>query len=732
MRHVITALAILAAWPGDAQAQIVRPMAGSAVTQGATLVADTIYFPGAGSAVVAEGNVEIFWNGERVQAQRITYDQVYDTLDIEGPITITQTDGTVLTGTAAQLSRDFNAGVIQGARFLIADNLQIAATELNRVDGRYNQLTKAVASTCQVCANNPTPAWQIRAEKIVHDQQERQLYFTNAWFDLAGVPIAYFPKLRIPDPSQTRARGFLLPELRNSTTLGTGIRIPYFLPIGDHSDLLLAPYLSSRTRTLEARYRREFTFGSVALEGAVSRDTLTTHSARAYLFADAQVNLPADFKLLVDLNLVSDADYLLEYGYSDADRLPTRAEITRTRRDEYISVSAQKWRSLRAPEIAHEDTLATTLGLATYERRFFPAGIGGEARFVFDLEGHERQANQAEALALAAACTANSAPECTGRDVIRAGAVANWRRDWIGSQGAVFAIEGQVDTSIYQITQDANFATSVSHVTPTAAVELRLPLTRETASGARHFLEPVMQLAWTDTVGTNVPNDDSQLVDFDEGNLLSLSRFPGSDQIESGWRSTLGLNWSRLGQEGQQYSATLGRVLRLEDLGQFGRASGLDGSVSDWLLASQVKTENLTVTNRSLFDNHFNFAKSETQLAWHSNRLTSGGSYIWVVDDPAEGRTGNTSELNLWSNYQMSDNWVARANGRYDANINEPIDAGLGLTYNTECLRVDFSVSHRFLTSTNVSASTDYGVNVSLNGFGGASGRSSKHCATQG
>ena len=280
----------------------------------ATLIADKISF-GNGDLVIAEGNVEILYDGRRILASKIIYNQAEDDIVIEGPLTVYEIDsGAVLTGAEAELTQDFRTGVIRGARFLLDDRLQIAAAEMNRVDGRYNQLYKAVASSCNICGEGTAPLWRIRAERIAHDQEARQLYFDNAWFEVAGVPIMYFPRLRMPDPTLRRASGFLIPELRNTTALGVGLRFPYFKTMGDHADLRISPYLSTKTRTVEARFRREFTFGSLLVEGAISSDNLTSDKLRAYVFAEGRFRLPKDFKLNVDLRVVSDPSYLLTYG----------------------------------------------------------------------------------------------------------------------------------------------------------------------------------------------------------------------------------------------------------------------------------------------------------------------------------------------------------------------------------------------------------------------------------
>lgn len=703
VRILILVLALLA-WPLAAAAQY------------ATLVADNVTFDGR-DTVIATGNVEILYEGRRLLARRLIYNRTTDRLDLVGPITLIEDEGAVLLADSGQIDGDLKNGILRGARLVLDGQMQLAAVEINRVDGRYNQLYKTVASSCRVCAHDPTPLWQIRARRIVHDQEERQLYFDDASFEVLGLPIAYLPRLRLPDPTVTRYTGFLVPRIKTSTDLGVGLKVPYFITFGKHADLTLTPYASGRTRTLEGRYRQELSFGSILVEGAISKDDLTS-DARSYMFADGRFDLPADFKLNVDIDVVSDTSYLLAYGYSDADRLSSGAEITRTRRDEYISASFQKLRSLRSNEVPIEDTLATLLGRAVYERRMHPGWIGGEARLTFDLEGHERLADSIDP-ALAAACVTAGATECTARDVLRAGASLGWHRDWTFANGMIAGIDTDLSADVYWISQDASYDTELAHVTPTAAVNLRWPFARTTANGSREVIEPMLQIAWTDSIGANVPNEDSRIVEFDDGNLFALNRFPGSDRYERGWRATLGLSWSRFDPRGREYALTVGRVLRAEDMGQFTGASGLDGGSSDWLVSGRMKLDNrLTLANRSLFDDGFNFAKSETRVVWTGKRFSASGSYTWVVADAAEERTDDTSEINFTAAYDLTRHWTATAEGRYDVNTAKATHAGFGLEYSNECLNVDFSVSRRFTSSANVTPTTDYGLKISLNGFG--------------
>ena len=179
----------------------------------ATLVADRVEIQG-DNVLVAEGAVEVLQKGMTLTASRVTFDAANDSLSIEGPIVLTDESGTRILADQAELSADLQNGIMTGARLVLEQQLQLAAAEMQRVGGRYTELGRTVASSCQVCPANPVPIWEIRAQSAVHDRLEQQMYFKGAQLRFFGVPVFYIPRLRMPDPGLDRATGFLRPDYR--------------------------------------------------------------------------------------------------------------------------------------------------------------------------------------------------------------------------------------------------------------------------------------------------------------------------------------------------------------------------------------------------------------------------------------------------------------------------------------------------------------------------------------
>ena len=680
--------------------------AAPATSQSATLLADSVTIQ-SDTTIIASGNVEIFSVDTRLRATRIIYDSVSNTLQIFGPIILTQGDVTVIFADSAELDQDLKNGIMRDARMVLDQQLQLAAAEISRVGGRYTQLYKTIASSCQVCANNPVPLWEIRADTVIHDQQEQLLYFENAQFRIAGVPVFFLPRLRMPDPTLKRARGFLIPGFQLSTQLGAGIRIPYFIPLGDHADVTLAPRISRVSRTLEAQYRQAFRNGRLQFDSAVTSDTLRPDALRAYLFGQGRFQLPRDFELEFDIELTSDAAYLLDYGYSAKDRLDSEISVKRTSQDEFFTASLTNFRSLRGSELAIDDQLPNFQGEVLYEKRFFPKSIGGQGSWSIKLEAHNRQSNVDQ----------------LGRDVTHIGGRLNWGRGTTFANGMVARARAELTADTYRIAQDSTYASYLAFFTPAIEAELRWPLVKTARDGAALVLEPVIHLAWTDFLGANVPNEDSTLVEFDEGNLFSINRYPGEDRYERGLRATAGLKWTRYDPQGWSIGLALGRIYRAQNLGQFSQASGLDGLRSDWLAAGQLKlASNFDVTARMLFQDDLTLTKAETRLGWRTERLSLASTYSRIIPDITENRPDQTTQMTLDASYTIGRNWAAELDWRYDFEAGDATQAGIGLEYSNECVSVDFSLSRRFTSSTSVTPTTDVGFSVSFFGFG-AGGR---------
>lgn len=668
-----------------------------------TLTADNVSYESGSGILSASGHVVVIFEQNKLEADSLTYNRFTGEITANGPLRIEDGNGAVFTATLATLSEDLTSGIIRGARLLLSNRFQIAAAEIRRSSGRFNTLYRTVGSTCTIDLDRPVPIWQIRAERIVHDSTAKRLYFEEARFELFGLPIAFLPRLRMPDPSVQRASGFLYPELISSEIFGYGIKLPYFLTFGDHADATLTPFVTTvGAFLLEGEMRRRFYNGEINIHGAFAVKGSASDSGAGFIESDFSYGLPSGSQLFVDMAVTSDDAFLRRYGYDDADRLVSRAGLRRYRSDRLFEATAIYFQSLRDDEIDGE--VPFVLPEINYRHSWEEPLTGGRLGLNLSTTGLFRQ---------------------VGRDVFRASASADWRKDWnapLGLQATTFA---KIQGDAYRVWDDNAFAENLLfRLTPTIGGDISLPLSKTSKRGALLVLAPVAQFIYTPELAFNdaVPNEDSLQVEFDETNLFGLSRFPGEDMIETGFRANVGVRFRRYDPSGWTLGVDVGKVFRLNPTTQFSTGSGLASDSSDLLAAVRFELPpRYRLISRLLVSPGAGVRRAESELTLDLNRLDLAATYVFLAADVVADSPVDRSEASVAASYLISENWQANMALRRDLLGGENISGEIGVIYSNECIEVAVSLSRRFTTSNNVPPDTNFDVSVKLAGFGGDS-----------
>ncbi|PZX47918.1 LPS-assembly protein [Roseinatronobacter thiooxidans] len=723
--HALCAGVMLGAVGLGPWAQPVLAQTNAQEARFATLVADELRIDGA-DRLVAQGNVEALFGTTRLQARRVVYNRRDGSLQIDGPLVLNDGREVIILADQAEMSDALRRGLIRSARVVFDEQLQIAAHSVERLDGRFTEMNNVIASSCEICAQRRTPLWEIRARRVVHDEMEQQVYFENAQFRMFGLPLAYIPRLRVPDPRLQRASGFLSPRFSIDTGHGVGLRTPYFLVLSQDRDLTLTPFLGSKgTQALEFRYRQAFASGRLEFGGLVARDSIRPGTTRGFGYAEGEFALGRGYTFSFNLIQPTDKRVLDDYDRGAA-RLTSDITLQQVRRDARMRVQLLQFRSMRLNDA--NATLPNQVGQAVLERRMDVPGLGGVAGF--RLEAHVHQRRQALGAAALPAATPSMTTGARPRRIGRLSLDLDWRRDTVLPWGVLGAVGGQVGLDQFSLSDTGGaFPNSATRITPNLMAELRWPLVRSGANAVTHVIEPVAQVIWGRDRLDSLPHEGNRMPELDEGNLFSYDRFASRDSREGGLRANLGISWTRRDADGWSSTLTLGRIWRQRDPGQFASATPLSGAQSDWFIAGSIDTLiGLQLSNRSVFTSDFRLQRTALELDWTSENYTISTSYMRIIDNPFEGRLRSASEWSFDGTRDIDDFWTARVGWRYDIARNRAARAMVGLGYENECLRMAIGIERQFASATSVDDRTSLGLSVDILGLGGNPSRARSRC----
>jgi LPS-assembly protein len=311
--------------------------------------------------------------------------------------------------------------------------------------------------------------------------------------------------------------------------------------------------------------------------------------------------------------------------------------------------------------------------------------------------------------------------------MLRGGGAVDWKATWTLPNGILASGTALALFDVYQVWDNPNLPDGlVAQASPTASMELRWPFVRSEGR-ADHVIEPVVQVVWSDAVTDqdDIPNEDSQIPEFDETNLFSLSRFPGIDRLETGLRANIGVSYTRQDPTGWSMGVTLGQVVRAEADPYL--PEGLADKWSDYVAAVSVDFDwGLTLVNRALFNTSFEFQRNEFAMAYDGERGALRAAYVYLAENdynPLVGPQPQTSEISLDARFRVRPNWELNGLWRDDVASGSNLRAAAGITYGNECAEFELSVSRRYTSSNNVPPSTSIGFNVRLAGIGENSDR---------
>jgi LPS-assembly protein len=695
---------------------IEKPQAAAQPQKKVLLRADTITYDANKNIVSAQGHVEIDYDQRILLADSVTYNQETDTVTADGKISVLAPDGSVAFADHVVLSKGMRDGVLNGFRALIGKDGRLAARRAVK-SGDITYATRAVYSPCKIC-NKPgqrTPTWQVKAGKIVWDEKEHEIYYHDATLEMFGVPVFYSPILSHADPTVKHKSGFLRPQFGSSTTIGSFIRLPYYLALTDSRDMTFAPTFTSRGgQMLQTEYRERWNHGGMWLQasGVYNPDGGVGSQQRNWytsLFGSGRVPLNNLWTAGYDVALTSNDSFLKRYSLSDETNLTSDVFLEAIRNRSRFAMTGYFFQDLRD---GHPSSGQIPIILPLIEYSYVPRRdrLGGQFRFNFSTASLMRT---------------------IGSDSERASAEMRWRLPFVTDSGQLVTFTARASGDFFRVANNdpANDVRDlqgnllpqgtryISRGQPLLAVDWRWPfMAPGILDGRALVVEPIVQLVAA-PYGANpagIPNEDSGDFELDETNLFSLDRVPGHAQLESGPRANVGMRAKAFFPAGS-VEVLLGEVWRLKPDPLFAPGSGISGKTSDIVGRYTIKFPPwLSLTHRVDIDSDSGaIRRNEVYLDGNYGRSNVEVSYL-RLGEQALTQTRAREEVNGQLTLALPDHWALFAAARRDLQAQQMIDTEFGVGWENECLGLSISYQRRYTRSTGVPPSTSILASVKL------------------
>lgn len=638
------------------------------------ILADELQYDENTSVVTAIGNVEIERDGRILMADTVTYNQDTDTATAKGNVTLVDDTGSVLFFEEAEMTGDLKEGFAREVQVLLADKSRMAARLIRRRDGNINELRRAVYTACDLdCEGDPV--WQIKARKVIHDQDDQLMTYNDAWVELLGFPVFYTPYLAHPDPSADRRSGLLAPAVGGGSNLGFSFALPYYWNIAPDKDATFTPlYTSSAGRGATGEYRQLFSEGEFRAFGSlVVDDNDSDEDFRGHIRARARWDINERWRTGADLHLASDDTYLRRYDFDAPTWLTTNAFAERFGTQSYFAVNAYHFQRQRRSVAAGSTPLVAPL----VEYSFVGKPVRGGGYFTAD----------ASALALY---------RDDGSDQTRLSTELGWHVPYISPMGDIYTLRATLRGDGYYVRDvvdpvtGAAFTGFEGRAIPQLSFEWRYPLVNSNAVLTQQ-LEPIVQ-AVVSPIGQNpdtISNEDSRDFEFDDTNLFSEQRFTGYDRVEGGARINYGLRWSAFGETGKTLEAMVGQSYRFHKDDTFALESGLSGHFSDYVGRVTFRPwDSVDLSYRFRLDqSNFSPERSEVSAAVGTDLFRLGANYIFIKQsDPLTPEFGDREELYAYFDTRLSKYWSLTGTHREDLGPGGgSIRSSIGIEYEDEC-----------------------------------------------
>ncbi|MFN7662158.1 MAG: LPS-assembly protein LptD [Alphaproteobacteria bacterium] len=651
--------------------------------------------------VIARGRVKVSDGQEIIEADTVSYNEKLRLVSASGNVKFYDKKGGLTTANYMEIGEDLKDGFIEKAYSITQENERFASEKVTKND-KVLTFKKGIYSPCEMCEGTSckTPIWQLRADQIKKDDEEKMVYYRHVFLDFKGVPVFYLPYLDHPDPSVKRKNGLLMPFVGNSTSLGAIVGIPYYFSREPNEEIILKPVIMTKdSPMISGSYGRYFHDGFASFSASTIHTSNITGSKdsekknkkqmHGHFIGTGLLDINENWRANLHLENVSSPTYFKKYYFVSDESYRTKNYLSSHFNTEgfygrnYVSLGGVDFQNLNAN--VHNNTIpfVAPMVTASYETS---AGEWGE---FWNFDADQAYVHREK-----------------GAKTERLSTIATFTLPHTFSSGLLQELQLFLRGDYYDIRKhtlsSAQPAVNQSRgrVIPGAVMTFRYPLLK-TFEEQKLVFEPILSLVSLprNTNSDKYPNEDSQDFELDSLYIFKPQRFAGFDRIDDGQRINYGANMNLYSQSRSFAQVFLGQSYSFSKTDQFDPYSGVQKGLSDYVGRVSFSTSDLYSLIWS-----FRFGQKSLKPKKNAVQFSGGPSifkvnigYTQIQRTLIDNKYVRREQLSTGLSSQFHPNWTVCVNQAREFGYQKgELQHGAGIIYEDDCFKARLDLVRTF------------------------------------
>ena len=593
-----------------------------------------------------------------IKSDKIYYNIKTEEMKTSGNTEMTNASGQRVKLDEVTLSKNQQNVSAKDIELWLGSHVYVRADKITR-DGSETFAQHADFTACEGCDSYGN-AWDIHANTVIHDMNEKMLYFHNAsfWVYDNNIPLLWLPYYEMPDPSVKYKSGLLAPSFNSTNGMGMQINVPVYVNISDRHDFTTTlSYLTAENPLFQAEHRLNLKHSEFRTKGSFTHNKEGEN--RWHIYNDDVIEMGENARTTIYIARTSDKTYLQKYGFYDYQPyLDSGAKVELFGQTGYVVADAHIFQELREP--GNNQTIASGNILPNIRGTYQTDPFFKETYLSFSGD------------VLAVSGSKSSSQRAIGE----ARVISPWTL-WGGNR-LTFSAATRYDvynfdkTAVFENNKiNDSFTGTKSRFLPNGYIEWGLPL-YSAKSDWTYIIEPRARLTImqrTDKNSVFAVDNDSAGRYLSDTTLFSNNRFAGYDVWENGNFVDYGARWAAFNDK-HNVDVFLGQTYDLNTQEKDFYDNGFRNGFSDYVGRISYTQEYFQIASRFRFDREdmgINHAENSIYIGKNNTYLTLG--HIWDTQpmDILSGTDKDTHEFAVGAGLQITKRINVKADGIYNA-----------------------------------------------------------------